>query len=106
MNKSDEMLQAIEKYGMMAKGKAEMIRHLYGEKLSYRQAVIAKCYDCTGWAADGKEDCCMPECALYPFMPYGKKPEKKKMSEENRKRLVEQLRRGSSVKESAGMATD
>jgi hypothetical protein len=91
MNKSDEMLQAIEKYGMMAKGKAEMIRHLYGEKLSYRQAVIAKCYDCTGWAADGKEDCCMPECALYPFMPYGKKPDKvksgKTMSEEHKAKM-------------------
>lgn len=54
----------------LAKGKKELLRHLDKERLTLKQAVIAKCYDCMGFYSDGKVDCKMPDCSLYPFMPY------------------------------------
>jgi Zn-finger protein len=32
--------------------------------------IMAKCYDCTGFYKDGREDCNTPTCPLYPLMPY------------------------------------
>jgi len=59
-----------QQYGKTARGKSELIKHLEGYQLTLRQAVNAHCYDCMGFYADGKNDCCMPGCSLYPFMPY------------------------------------
>jgi hypothetical protein len=42
-----------------------------GKKLTLKQSVLAKCADCMGNYADGKIDCRVPECSLYPFMVYG-----------------------------------
>jgi hypothetical protein len=53
-----------------AKGRAELIKHRSGKKLSYKQAVLAKCNECCGFYADGKLDCQIPDCPLYGFMPY------------------------------------
>ena len=33
-------------------------------------AIRAKCGDCMANYADGRVDCIIPECLLYPFMPY------------------------------------
>ena len=63
-------IDAIKKYGKAARGQKELIKHLEGHNLTLRQAVYGRCYDCTGFYADGKNDCCMPGCPLYPFMPY------------------------------------
>jgi hypothetical protein len=41
--------------------------------LSLRQAVSANCALCLGFYVDGKHDCEMPECPLYPWAPYKKK---------------------------------
>lgn len=60
----------IQKYGKTAKGRSELIKHFEGQRLSLRQAVYARCYDCTGYFADGKVDCNMPHCPLHPFMAY------------------------------------
>jgi len=51
-------------------GRKELIRHLKGESLTMKQSIKAKCYDCMGFMADGGNDCEVPECSLYPFMPY------------------------------------
>ena len=51
MSKATEMLQDIEKNGLLAKGKTELVKHLYGERLTIRQMAIAKCYDCMGFTA-------------------------------------------------------
>ena len=59
-----------------AKGRAELIKHRAGKRLSYKQAVLAKCNECCGFYADGKLDCQIPECPLYGFMPYRKKASK------------------------------
>lgn len=60
----------VKRIGMAAKGRAEMLKHLDGKKMPASRAVIAKCYDCMGYFADGKTDCQMPECPLYPWMAY------------------------------------
>lgn len=71
----------IRKYGKAAKGQKELLKHLSGEKLTFKQAIYARCYDCMGMYADGKRDCNMPHCALFPFNPYnanrGKRSPKK-----------------------------
>ena len=51
-------------------GKSNLIKHLKGKRLTQRQAILAKCCDCMGYYVDGRNDCEMPECPLYPFMPY------------------------------------
>jgi len=51
-------------------GRREIIRYRQGARLSYRQAVLAKCNECMGHFRDGKLDCRVPTCPLYGFMPY------------------------------------
>ncbi len=67
-----EKLKSIDKYGKQAKGRKELIAHLEGKRLTLRQMILAKCYDCMGFFADGRVDCNIPECALYPVMIYRK----------------------------------
>ena len=61
-----------------ARGRAELLKHRTGKRLSYKQAVLAKCYECMGYYADGKIDCLIPDCPLFNFMPYRSKPAKKR----------------------------
>ncbi len=56
------------------RGVKELKKHLAEERLTLRQMILAKCADCTNWYADGKEDCKIPDCPLYPLSPYGKHP--------------------------------
>lgn len=57
------------------KGRTELEQHLANGKLSFKKALLAKCFDCMGGYADGAYDCCVPTCPLYPRMPYrGKFP--------------------------------
>ena len=53
------------------RGAKELRKHEAGERLTMKQMILAKCYDCRGKYADGKLDCLIPECSLYPMMPYG-----------------------------------
>jgi hypothetical protein len=57
-------------HGTEAHGRNELIRYLERGKLTLRDAVLAKCYECCGYYADGKSDCKMADCPLYGFMPY------------------------------------
>lgn len=63
-------INEIVQHGKTAKGKKEILKHLAGGKLTPKQAIQAKCFDCTGYFADGKHDCQMPKCSLYPFMTF------------------------------------
>lgn len=56
--------------GAASGGKSQMLRHIAGEDLTKGEAIEAKCFDCMGGYADGRIDCQMPHCALYPWMPY------------------------------------
>jgi hypothetical protein len=90
MNK--KIASDIKQYGKTARGQKELIKHLEGHRLTLRQAVNAKCYDCTGFYADGKDDCCMPGCSLYPFMAYNQNREKgskRAMSTEHMEKMRE-----------------
>jgi len=51
-------------------GKSFLLKHLYGETLTRDQAIRAKCCDCMGYYQDGRIDCEISGCPLYPFMPY------------------------------------
>jgi hypothetical protein len=75
MRKAEQILTDIKKYGLRAIGQKELVKHLEGERLSTRQMIIAKCYDCLGYYSDGTGcDCLIPECPLYPLQPYRKGP--------------------------------
>lgn len=67
-------------------GKTNLLKHLKGERLTARQAIIAHCCDCMGYYYDGKEDCNQPDCPLHPFMPYNKN--KRKMRKGNPEGLI------------------
>ena len=60
-------------YAPKSAGKGHLLRHLKGDKLTQRQGILAKCCDCMGYHADGREDCLMKSCSLYPWMPYKEK---------------------------------
>jgi hypothetical protein len=66
----NERIKNIRQYGKTAKGQKELIKHLSGQKLTFKQAIYARCYDCMGYYADGKVDCKMLHCSLHPFMAY------------------------------------
>ncbi len=54
-------------------GKKHMMRHLNGERLTRGEAIIAKCADCNAGYVDGKLNCQIVDCPLYPYMPYKSK---------------------------------
>lgn len=54
----------------VAQGKNELLKHFAGKPLTRSQAIKAKCYDCMGYYHDGKNDCSIKHCPLYPFMPF------------------------------------
>jgi hypothetical protein len=61
--------------GLKAQGGKELKAHHEEKRLTNRQRILAKCYECQGGYADGKGDCGIARCPLYPLMPYkGKKP--------------------------------
>lgn len=57
---------------MASTGRSLLLKHFDGKRLTRGQALIAKCCECSGYYADGRVDCQMPDCPLYPYMPYGK----------------------------------
>jgi len=69
---NEKLIAEIKKHGKTARGKKELIKHLEGGRLTLRQAVNARCYDCMGYYGDGKQDCNMSRCPLHPVMAYNK----------------------------------
>ena len=57
-----------------------------GKRLSFKQACLAKCADCTNSFADGRMDCLIPTCPIYPIMPY--KDNKNAVLQTNRPKRV------------------
>jgi hypothetical protein len=62
-------IESVER-GTESAGKTQMLRYLRGQKVTRHQAMQAKCFECMGGYADGRVDCGLKECALYPWMPY------------------------------------
>ena len=63
----NEMLRSAMN-GHRRQGKNEMVKHLQGVRLTQRQAIKAKCYDCVGMGEDNI--CESDECAIHPYSPY------------------------------------
>jgi hypothetical protein len=57
-------------FGISAVGRSELVKYVSGKRLTLRQMVIAKCYECMGGYVDGKRDCKIAGCPLCPRMPY------------------------------------
>ena len=95
-------LEIVEEYGVKAKGKSEFIKYLEGDRLTPRQTILAKCYECTNFYADGRMDCKISDCPSYPYMPYregGVKPTKKVSEEQKEKARQRMTEKWSSVKQ-------
>ncbi len=87
-----EKNKGIRQYGKTARGKNELLKHLSGQRLTFKQAIYARCYDCMGYYADGKQDCKMPHCALFPFNPYNANREKRTIKRIMPKDHMEKMR--------------
>ncbi len=69
-----DRLAMVLKSGIASSGKTNLVKHLKGDRLTRHAAILAKCCDCSGYHADGRMDCRMPHCSLYPFRPYKDDP--------------------------------
>ena len=89
----NERIAILKKHGKSAQGRKELLKHFNGGKLTRKQAILANCYDCTCYYADGRKDCKMSECPLYPYMPYSsnKIMQKPGLSEQDRARIGARL---------------
>lgn len=54
-----------------AQGKKELLKFQTVAKITAREAIKAKCYECMGNYEDGRDDCEVTTCPLYGYMPYG-----------------------------------
>ena len=72
MEMNERLKKRIEdvRAGTQSRGQTHYLRYLHGERLTQREAILAKCCDCMCYHVDGRLDCRMPLCSLYPFMPY------------------------------------
>jgi hypothetical protein len=75
---NEKLISEIKRHGKTAKGKKELIKHLEGGRLTPKQAIQAKCFDCLCYMVDGRQDCKMSKCSLYPFFVYNKNRPKQK----------------------------
>ena len=66
----DGRLLASARKGHKRAGQKDLINHLQGKRLTQRQAIKAKCYDCSGMGED--PDCENDECSLFNFSPYNR----------------------------------
>jgi hypothetical protein len=57
-------------FGRVERGKKEHMKFKRGESLTRHEAILAQCYECCGYYADGKGDCKSTLCPLYQYMPY------------------------------------
>lgn len=55
-----------------SRGLTMLRRRANGERLTRDEAIAAKCCECSGYYLDGRTDCSVTDCALYPYMPYRK----------------------------------
>jgi hypothetical protein len=56
----------------LARGKKELLGYLQGKRITRSKAMAAKCYECMNGYVDGRMDCKIHDCPLYPWMPFSK----------------------------------
>lgn len=64
---SPSLLESTKK-GTRRAGQGDLINHLNGKRVTRRQAIRAKCYDCNGMGESGT--CDDKECPLSAYSPY------------------------------------
>ena len=72
-----DYIDSIKRDGLRARGKSELVRHLEGGRLIFKEAIYANCYDCMGFFMDGRNDCELLRCPLYPFMIFNRQKGKR-----------------------------
>ena len=72
VGKANELLKELTG-APASKGRSMLLKHLQGDRLTRDQAIIAKCCDCMAYYVDGRDDCGVECCPLYPFRPYKEK---------------------------------
>jgi len=55
--------------GVHRMGKNHLVKHLKGQRLTQRQAIGAKCYDCNGMGEF--DECDTLSCSLWPYSQFG-----------------------------------
>jgi len=63
MTSNEQKIKNVEKWPRHA-GKNDYLKYLKGERLTQRQAIKAKCFDC---CCGEPGDCCVQFCPLLPF---------------------------------------
>ena len=66
---SNPLLSAVSAWPASS-GRDRYAEFLRGASLGRAAAMLAKCAECCHGYADGRRDCRMPACPLYPWMPY------------------------------------
>ena len=84
---------------MSHRGVKELKKYLNGGILTRSQTIVAACAFCMGNYLDGRVDCKIPECPLYPYQPYQKSilrpvSHRKTHTPEERKVMGDRLHRG------------
>ena len=77
-NNIQETINYIQEHGLHIKGSKELLTFLQGQKLSYRKAILAQCYQCIGYYDGGMQDCNDELCPLYSYVPYNSKLKEEK----------------------------
>lgn len=65
-------IENINNIGKNFKGKRDLLSYLNGKKLTPIRSIRAHCYQCMGYFSDGKDDCGIQACPLYPYMMFNK----------------------------------
>jgi len=68
MDEDRERLLSSAKHGHKRTGQKNLIDYLNGKRLTQRQSIRAKCYDCNGMGE--QKDCDIDTCSLFPYSPY------------------------------------
>lgn len=74
------------------RGKKHFERFKKGERLTHKEAILAQCYACNG-LDEGGVDCKGVSCPLYQYMPYCASRKKRQVTDAERERLTERLKK-------------
>lgn len=55
---------------MPHKGVELLKKYAAGGDLTRKESMLAKCADCMANYVDGRADCHVPTCPMYPYRPY------------------------------------
>ncbi len=91
----DKMMKEDAFFSKKSQGRKVYLDYLDGKFIGKARAILAKCFECCNGYADGRTDCGVESCPLYPYMPYRKKHlpvyddrPKRKISDKQKERMM------------------